>query len=273
MLAGVAAAFGIATAGYAGSYEVPICLTVNGSYLNMNEKPFLESGVTYVPIRYLSDIFKAQSINWNASRKEATITASGKTIVIKAGSSTASVNGKAVQMNAKARVENDRVYVPIRFFAEAFDAEIDWVQKYYRAEISKEGISVSEEMTASKSYGDDHMYWLAKIISCESGGESIDGKIGVGNVILNRVEDKNFPNSIYGVIFDDKYGVQFQPVINGTINKEPQGESYLAAKLALEGEKTAGESLYFLNPKIATNFWIPSNRTFYKTIGKHNFYL
>ena len=97
--------------------------------------------------------------------------------------------------------------------------------------------------------------------------------IAVGNVVLNRVESPHFPNTIYGVIFDDVGGVQFEPVLNGTIFDEPTQKSYLAAKMALEGKNTAGKSLFFLNPDKAGNFWITENREFYTAIGNHHFYL
>ena len=99
------------------------------------------------------------------------------------------------------------------------------------------------------------------------------GKIGVGNVVLNRVRHKDFPNTIYTVIFDKKYGVQYEPVINNTIYDTPEPESIKAAKFSLNGFNTVGNCLYFFNPVTATNSWIKENRIFYKTIGNHDFYI
>lgn len=273
MLAALFGTIALAAGANAAGYDVPVCITVNGNYIDMQDKPFLDNGVTYVPVRNLSTVFGADSVGWNPSKKEATVVCGGKTVTVESGKSTASVNGKKTNMNGKAVISGGRMYVPVRFFADAFGADISWVQNYYRAEITKSGLSVPQTSVASKSYDDEHIYWLAKIINCESSGESMDGKIGVGNVILNRVDSSDFPDTVYGVIFDNNHGVQFQPVVNGAIYNEPQKDSYLAAKLALEGISTAGNSLYFLNPRIATNFWIPANRVFYKTIGNHDFYL
>lgn len=273
MLAALLGTIAFAAGANASGYDIPVCIMVNGNYIDTPDKPFLDNGITYVPMRNLSTVFSADSVSWNPSKKEATVICGNKTVTVESGKSTASVNGKKTNMNGKAVISGGRMYVPVRFFADTFGAEIKWVQNYYRAEITKSGLSVPENSVAEKSYDDEHIYWLAKIINCESSGEIIDGKIGVGNVILNRVDSKDFPDTIYGVIFDKRHGVQFQPVANGTIYNEPQRESYLAAKLALEGSSTAGNSLYFLNPRIATNFWIPANRVFYKTIGNHDFYL
>ncbi len=255
------------------AYDVPVCVTVNNSYIEMAEEPFLENGITYVPLRFLSDVFNAENVRWNSQTKQASVLFDGKNIVVTENSDIASVDGNSVKMNGEAIIRNGRLFVPVRFFAESFGADVNWKQKYYRAEINKDGVVLPDDVIEQRSYNDDHIYWLAKIIHCESESESIKGKIGVGNVIVNRVLSDEFPDTIYKVIFDTKYGVQFQPVLNGTIYKEPGGESYMAAKLVLEGENTAGNSLYFLNPRIATNFWIVNNRVFYTSIGNHDFYL
>ena len=116
------------------------------------------------------------------------------------------------------------------------------------------------------------MYWLSRIISAESKGESLEGQIAVGNVILNRVDSPEFPNNIYDVIFDARWGGQFAPVKNGTIYDAPSDSSILAAKLCLEGANTAGNSLYFLAPALAGNLWTMEERTYVTTIGTHWFY-
>ena len=98
------------------------------------------------------------------------------------------------------------------------------------------------------------------------------GKVAVGNVVLNRVKSDEYPNTIYSVIFDKKFGVQFQPVENGSIYNEAVQGAYLAAKLCLEGYNVVGECKYFLNPDKATNFWITQNKKYFSTIGSHDFY-
>ena len=62
----------------------------------------------------------------------------------------------------------------------------------------------------------------------------------MGNVVLNRVADKQFPNTVKEVIFDDKYAIQFEPVENGTVYDEPTDSAVLAAKISLEGADVIG---------------------------------
>ncbi len=254
------------------AYDVPVCISVNGNNIK-TENPYLENGVTYVPLRFVSEALGAESVLWDGKTSTAEVILDGKQMEFTVGENVATVDGVEKKMNGNIRITNSRTYLPVRFIAEETGSLVSWNGNYYRVEITKENHSVPEAAVEEKNYSDDHIYWLAKIISCESGGESLDGKIGVGNVVLNRVEHGTFPNTIYGVIFDRNYGVQFQPVLDGSIYNEPVGEAYLAAKLSLEGVNTAGESLYFLNPRKATNFWIPNNRKFYVSIGNHDFYL
>ncbi|SDK20139.1 cell wall hydrolase [Natronincola ferrireducens] len=123
------------------------------------------------------------------------------------------------------------------------------------------------------SQRDEDIYWLSRIIHAEAQGEPYQGKVAVGNVILNRVRSGKFPNTIYGVIFDRQDGyTQFSPVIDGTIYNTPHKDSVKAATEVLNGVRPVGEALYFLNPRKATNFWIVNNRQYMKTIGDHDFY-
>ena len=71
--------------------------------------------------------------------------------------------------------------------------------------------------TETQNYSEDDLYWLSRIIEAESKGEPMEGKIAVGNVIINRRESPDFPDSIYEVIFEKTSGkYQFTPVKNNT---------------------------------------------------------
>lgn len=119
----------------------------------------------------------------------------------------------------------------------------------------------------------DDLYWLARIIEAEAGGEPYKGKVAVGNVILNRVKSKDFPNTIYGVIFEYFGNIpQFSPVHEGTIYNTPSQDSINAAKDALNGQRPVGDSTYFFNPSKAAGTWIVNNKIYVSTIGGHAFY-
>ncbi len=131
----------------------------------------------------------------------------------------------------------------------------------------------SKSGTTTKNYSSSDQYWLARIIEAEAGGESYKGKVAVGNVILNRVQSKNFPNTIYNVIFE-YYGSipQFSPVADGTIYNTPSQDSINAAKDALNNVRPVGNSTYFFNPSKAAGTWIVKNKSYVARIGQHVFY-
>lgn len=130
-----------------------------------------------------------------------------------------------------------------------------------------------KETDSSATYSQDDLYWLSRIIEAEAGSEPYNGKVAVGNVILNRVKSKEFPNTIHGVIFE-YYGSipQFSPVANGSIYNNPSQESIQAAKDALNGARPVGNATYFFNSAKASGSWIVKNKTYLSRIGGHAFY-
>lgn len=253
-------------------FKTPVCLTVNGNYIKADTPGYLENGYTMIPARALSEALCADNISWNEKSSSATIIKGSREIVLKKNSRYAVVNGKSVKMDTASVIRADRFFIPVRFVAETFNTQVSWDATSYTVNIKADSV-VPQHIIGSRGYSDEDLYWLSRIVHAESQGESMIGKIAVANVVLNRVESNLYADTIYEVIFDTNYGVQFTPILNGTIYQKPLGDSIIAAKRALRGETHAGKSLYFLNPKIAESFWIVNNRTFYKTIGNHDFYL
>ena len=111
------------------------------------------------------------------------------------------------------------------------------------------------------------LYLLAKCIYAEARGEVYEGKVAVGAVILNRVASPDFPNTIYGVIYQPW---AFTSVHDGQINLEPDHTCYQAAQDAINGWDPSYGSLYYYNPAVATSSWIFSRQTV-TVIGYHVF--
>jgi len=127
--------------------------------------------------------------------------------------------------------------------------------------------------SGGNSWDRDNIFWLARIIHAEAAGEPYLGKVAVGSVIMNRVSSPDFPNTIYGVIFENYKGIpQFSPVADGTIYNNPSEECIRAAQEAYWGAKPLGNVLYFFNPAKAAGTWIVNNRTYVATVGNHAFY-
>ena len=110
---------------------------------------------------------------------------------------------------------------------------------------------------------------LARAINGEARGETYEGQVAVGAVILNRVAHSSFPNTIAGVIYQPG---AFTAVSDGQINVAIEESSTVvkAARDALNGWDPTEGAIYYFNPDTATNKWIWS-RPLIKSIGKHRF--
>lgn len=108
---------------------------------------------------------------------------------------------------------------------------------------------------------------LARLINGEARGETYEGQVAVGAVVLNRVSHPSFPNSISGVIYQPQ---AFTAVDDGQINAAVEASCLRAARDALNGWDPTGGAIYYYNPVTATNKWIRS-RPIIVTIGKHVF--
>ncbi len=119
----------------------------------------------------------------------------------------------------------------------------------------------------SSDYSRNDLYLLAKVIHAEARGEIYTGKVAVGAVVLNRVKDSGFPNTIAGVIYQKG---AFTAVSDGQINLEPDESAMSAARDAMNGWDPTYGCLYYYNPAKATSSWIFSRETV-TTIGRHVF--
>lgn len=132
------------------------------------------------------------------------------------------------------------------------------------ATLSAIGLPTSGGGSSSSS---SNINLLARIINGEARGETYEGQVAVGAVVLNRVEHPSFPNSIAGVIYQPQ---AFTAVDDGQINASVTASCIRAAKDALNGWDPTGGAIYYYNPRTATNRWIRS-RPVITTIGKHVF--
>lgn len=240
-------------------------LTINGVTAGSETMATIQNNTTYVSLRNVSSSLDNNAeITWENGT--AYVRTDNFLLSAQPGNNYITVNEEIISVPYGVKLKQDRVLVPVRALAQAFDALVYWNPVTGEVSVS----SNVEDQTSN--YSADDLYWLSRIISAESQGEPLDGKIAVGNVVLNRVASSDFPDTIYDVIFDSRWGGQFEPVRNGTIYNNPTDESIQAAKLCLEGTNVVGDSLYFLAPALAQNFWIPQNREYVATIGCHEFY-
>jgi N-acetylmuramoyl-L-alanine amidase len=110
---------------------------------------------------------------------------------------------------------------------------------------------------------------LARVIYAEARGEAFEGQVAVGAVVMNRVDDPQFPDTIREVIYQKG---QFSAVLDRQILLEPDALAYQAAEAALAGQDPSEGALFYYNPRVAQDRWIRT-RQIVKEIGNHTFSL
>ncbi len=127
--------------------------------------------------------------------------------------------------------------------------------------------SAGVQTGGANGYSSSDVYLLARTIYAEGRGEPYTGQVAIGAVVLNRVRDDAFPNTISGVVYQKH---AFTAVTDGQINLTPNDTAMKAAKDAINGWDPTGGALYYYNPAIATSAWIFDRQTV-TVIGKHVF--
>lgn len=123
------------------------------------------------------------------------------------------------------------------------------------------------------SLSDSEYNVLLRIVQAEAGGCDETGKVLVANVILNRVESDDFPDTVSGVVYQKN---QFSPVSNGSINTcKVSEETIEAVARALNGEDISGGALYFMNRGKSSSRnvrWFDAHLDYLFKHGDHEFY-
>lgn len=123
-------------------------------------------------------------------------------------------------------------------------------------------VSTPKHASTSRAVQQEEVELLARVVHAEARGESMEGKIAVAAVVLNRVRDPHFPSTVREVIQSPG---QFA-ISEGT----PSEDCYQAVYAALRDQDPSGGALYFYNPKTASCSWIRTRKTIVD-IGSHRF--
>ena len=119
----------------------------------------------------------------------------------------------------------------------------------------------------STSYSNSDVQLLAKVISAEARGESYEGQVAVGAVILNRVKHPSFPDSISGVVYQNG---AFSCVNDSNWYAAVADSAKRAAVDAINGWDPSGGAIYYFNAK-KTNDSFMHSRPVVRVIGDHKF--
>jgi len=132
------------------------------------------------------------------------------------------------------------------------DANISALQKQLEKEIAMSRLAAqsAKRDISQVTFVDGDREMLAELIYCEAGGEPYAGKLAVGAVVINRVLSSVYPDSVVGVIYQNR---QFTPVGSGRLalalaEQRATNSCYQAADEAMSGASNVGNCVYFRTP-------------------------
>lgn len=136
------------------------------------------------------------------------------------------------------------------------NADIEALQKQLAAEKANSNLAANSAWRdiSQVTFEPGDRKLLANLIYCEARGESYEGKVAVGAVVINRVLSERFPNTVVGVIYAPR---QFAPVTStknslalalaeDRATRYP--DCYRAADEAMSGYSNVGKCVYFRTP-------------------------
>lgn len=132
----------------------------------------------------------------------------------------------------------------------------------------QEGVGQAQPaVNLPQGFTENDLRLMANAVYGEARGEPYEGQVAVAAVILNRVRDSRFPNTVSGVIFEP---LAFTAVSDGQMWLEPDETALRAVQDAINGWDPTNGLVYYYNPATATSKWMHA-RTPIKQIGKHVF--
>jgi len=216
-----------------------------------------QDGTSYLPFAAAAQALRPDAQTAGEEGKF-TASASDFTMTVQTGACYLEVNGRYLYIPDRVRsLEDGTAMVPTRVLAAALGASVDWNGTVSLT--SGENPMRRED----RPYTDEELDLLARLITHESGYEPFLGKLAVGSVVMNRVADKRFPNSVTEVICAKN---QFP----GATDSDANTDSTLAARLVLEGANVA-QGAYWFN-RAGVSCWASRNKALLYTIGNQAFY-
>lgn len=132
------------------------------------------------------------------------------------------------------------------------EEDIEYLKKKLAEEIAMSQLSANSAKRdiSEVTFADGDRYLLANLIYCEAGGEPYEGQLAVGTVVINRVLSSVYPDTVVGVIYQNK---QFSPVASGRLalalaEGKATESCYKAADAAMSGVTNVGNCVYFRTP-------------------------
>ncbi|AWB43061.1 copper amine oxidase [Paenibacillus sp. CAA11] len=159
---------------HAATSKKSIAIYIDGVKLATDQPPVAVQGRTLLPFRAIFEALGAQ-VNWDQRTNTVSGYKAGKSVSLKLGSKTASIDGQKVSLDVPAQAQRGRTLVPVRFVSEALGQGVDWNPATQTVTITSS--TVDEGITAAS-------YVSARTIG--NSGDGRDIQVGFARVSNER---------------------------------------------------------------------------------------
>ena len=247
--------------------ELDRILLVNGQPVPKSVGRMTVGGETYVSLKAMAEqLDPSIAVEWNADTRTVTLTTETLSLSAQTGKLYLKANGRYLYMPEGVQLIDGVMMVSLDALAKAFDATTGWDGENGTFTVTTGSGAI---LPGEQFYNENDLFWLSRVIFAESGNQILEGKMAVGNVVMNRVNHSIWPDTIRGVIAQRN---QFSTWRGGALaNRTPNAESVIAAKLVLDGGVVEEiKDAYFFDA--FCNGWALRNKTVLAVIGGHRFY-
>lgn len=263
-------------------------ITINGK--QVTSMPLQNvNGMPYCAVKFFfENTLASANVYWadkGSNVKGTTAYGESLTLFAQPGSQYMQVNGQSIYVPYGIKMYDGYTMAPIEQLAAVFQGSVcsyDWGTNLYGVTTGAYLATASYQyqqpsttvQTTNTTYYQPAGYYdpqtldlISRIINSEAGGMSLEGKVSVGNVIMNRVNSYEFPNTVYGVIYQPN---QFTVVNTSRFYATPSDQSVTAAKMVLDGVNYVPGAVFYNVSGL--NSWASRNRPYLMTFAGHDFY-
>ncbi|MEN6461148.1 MAG: stalk domain-containing protein [Syntrophomonas sp.] len=127
--------------------QEPVSVLVDGLNLNLDVSPIIQNGRTLVPFKAIAEAMNID-VSWDNQTRTVNATDGNTKVRLQINNRTAHLNNTSMTLDVAPQIVDGRTLIPLRFFSEAFNCQVDWNSSTYQVSI----ISPPKAMTVIGFY-------------------------------------------------------------------------------------------------------------------------
>lgn len=249
-------------------YATDYTIMIDGQAAALNTHRLDIEGITYVSVVNMAKMLDLSTqLMWDENAKQLTLSTNQLTMTAKYGDLYAVANGRYLYCPHGVVIHNDVIMLPLEVVVEAYGGTLVQNEGFGSYQVTRGSGAI---LSGDVFYDENDLFWLSRVVFAESGSEPLLGKMGVAIVVINRVENPRYPDTILGVLSQAN---QFSTYKNGALaDRTPNESSIIAAKLVLDGGmiESIAPATHF--DSVPSGSWADRNLSVVEVIGGHRFY-